>query len=100
MKTAKVSQLRNALSRFLGYVRRGGRVRVYDRDTPIADIVPVTASPAGARSAIDATLAQLERQGSVRRGTGRLPADFLTRPRPRPKSSVLEALLEERREGR
>ncbi|MCI0341676.1 MAG: hypothetical protein L0216_11110 [Planctomycetales bacterium] len=100
MKTAKVSQLRNGLSRFLAYVRRGGRVRVFDRETPIAEIVPVSASRSGARSEIEAILDRLERQGSVVRGKGKLPADFFTRPRPKPKASVLEALLEERREGR
>jgi antitoxin (DNA-binding transcriptional repressor) of toxin-antitoxin stability system len=36
MKKAKVGELRNGLSRYLDYVRAGGSVVVYDRDTPIA----------------------------------------------------------------
>ncbi len=100
MKTAKVSELRNSLSRFLDYVRRGGSVRVFDRDTPIAEIVPVARTRQGAVSELEAHLERLERQGSIVRGTGKLPDDFFTRPRPKAKASVLDALLEERREGR
>jgi len=39
---------------------------------------------------------ELVRQGKARRGTGTLPADFLTRALPAAKKSVLEALLEDR----
>jgi hypothetical protein len=41
-------------------------------------------------------LAELERKGIIRRGKGKLPPDFTTRPLPRPRKSVLEALLEDR----
>ena len=41
MKKAKIGELRNGLSRYLDHVRAGGSVVVYDRDTPIAEIVPV-----------------------------------------------------------
>jgi hypothetical protein len=50
--------------------------------------------------AIDAILHDLERKGIVSRGTGVLPRGFLDRPLPRPKASVVEALLDERRRGR
>jgi antitoxin (DNA-binding transcriptional repressor) of toxin-antitoxin stability system len=39
---------------------------------------------------------ELVRQGKARRGTGKLPADFLTRALPAAKKSVLAALLEDR----
>ena len=42
MKKAKIAELRNGLSRYLDHVRAGGSVIVYDRDTPIAEIVPMT----------------------------------------------------------
>jgi hypothetical protein len=48
----------------------------------------------------DAVLDDLERKGVVRRGSGVLPHDFLTRTLPRSRKSVVDALLEERREGR
>lgn len=99
MKTAKIGELRNALSRFLAYVRKGGRVRVYDRDEPIAEIVPIGAEARRPGATIEAVMADLERAGSVRRGTGGLPPGFLTCKLPKARRSVVEAVLEERREG-
>jgi prevent-host-death family protein len=40
MKSAKVSELKARLSAFLSEVRSGGSVIVYDRNTPIARLVP------------------------------------------------------------
>lgn len=98
MKKAKISELKNDLSRYLAYVRRGGVVRVFDRDRPIAEIVPLRAS-AATESAAEELLADLEREGVVTRGRGTLPADFLTRSLPRPGASVVDAVVEEREEG-
>lgn len=98
MKHAKISELKNNLSLFLAYVRRGGTVRVFDRGQPIADITPC--SGASTEDHGEVTLAALERDGLVRRGKGKLPADFLTRRLPKIRSSVVDALLDERREKR
>ena len=38
---ARISELKNELSRFLRYVRKGASVLVYDRDRPVAWIDPV-----------------------------------------------------------
>ena len=101
MKSAKISELKNNLSRFLAYVRRGGTVRVFDRDVPIADLTPCSAAAAGGDDAgDDALLQSLERDGIVVRGTGKLPGDFLRRKLPKAKTSVVKTLLDERREGR
>ena len=100
MKQAMVSELKNNLSRYLSYVKRGGVVRVFDRDRAVAEIVPIGHVVKSGTSELDGILADLERKGVVRRGTGSLPPDFLTRALPRPRRSVLEALLDERREGR
>src|SRR5437016_14513667 len=40
MKTAKVSELKAKLSAYLSEVRGGGTVIVYDRNTPIARLIP------------------------------------------------------------
>ncbi len=57
--------------------------------------------PVGRRSAELERLSDLERQGLIRVGTGRLPKNFWKLPRPRdPKGKVLRALLEERESGR
>ncbi len=98
MKSTNISQLKNNLSRLLAYVRRGGTVRVFDRDAPVADLVPCR--PPETTDATDALLAGLVRDGVLVRATSSLPADFLSRRLPRPKVSVLRALLDERSETR
>lgn len=100
MKQAKISDLKNNLSRYLAYVRKGGTVRVFDRDVPVADLVPLGRSAETTPVDVESELAQLERRGIIRRGQGSLPKDFLTRRLPRARASVVAALLEERREGR
>jgi antitoxin (DNA-binding transcriptional repressor) of toxin-antitoxin stability system len=103
MKKAKIAELRNGLSRYLDHVRAGGTVLVYDRDKPIAEIVPVTKGKAVSKQDRDEErLARLERKGAITRGTGDLDAWFKThKPIKIPEgASVLQALLEERESGR
>lgn len=95
-----MSELKNNLSRYLSYVRRGGVVRVFDRDRPVAELVPIGPGATAGSDELDGILDDLERKGIVRRGRGELPAGFLTRRLPRAGRSVVDALLEERREGR
>ena len=40
MKTVKVAELKAKLSAYLSEVRSGGTVVVYDRNTPIARLIP------------------------------------------------------------
>jgi antitoxin (DNA-binding transcriptional repressor) of toxin-antitoxin stability system len=93
VKHARVSDLKNQLSRYLDYVRHGETVLVFDRDVPVAELHPVSEKVASGR------LAALERKGLVRRGSGRLPKRFFTRPLGGRGASVLSALLEERDQG-
>lgn len=96
MKEAKISEIRDRLSRYLDLVRQGEVVRILDRDVPIAHIVPIGA-PGGPEPAGDETLMQLERRGLVRRGHGAIPREILERdPAGKPVGAV-DALLEERR---
>jgi antitoxin (DNA-binding transcriptional repressor) of toxin-antitoxin stability system len=98
MKVAKLSEVKDDLSRYVGYVRRGGRVRVLVRGVPAADIVPVAPMGGKARES-DAALAELERQGVVRRGSGRLSREML-RPGPRLRgASIAATVAAERRSG-
>lgn len=96
MKNARISELRDKLSEYLGRVRKGESVIVYDRDTPIARIDPIAAGPAEASAMV---------LDAYRRGVATPPRirDGAKLPPPRkPKKPVglLEALLEERRTGR
>ena len=84
------------MSEFLTQVRAGNEVLITDRGKPVARLVPIPGSKTGPE-----TLALMEKQGLIRLGSGKLPRNFWTMPRGEgPKGLVLNALLEEREEGR
>lgn len=97
MKAVKVSQAKNNLSEYLRYVRRGGRVRIYDRNTPVADLVPI--EPVADRDD-EVLLASLIQRGIVRpaRERGPLPADLFEEGRDLSEARVAEAVTEDRQE--
>ena len=98
MKRVTISDAKNNLSRHLQYVQRGGRVRILDRNTPVADLVPIEAASG---SEDERRLESLESRGILKRGKhGPLPKEIF-RPGPRdPKGETLRFLLEERRGSR
>ncbi len=98
MKEAKISEIKNHLSRYLALVRKGETVRVLHRDVPVAQIVPIADAAQGRRVGAEA-LAEMERKGLVRRGSGRIDREILEEDPPGKPCGVLAALLEER-EGR
>jgi antitoxin (DNA-binding transcriptional repressor) of toxin-antitoxin stability system len=94
MEKTNISNLKNRLSDYLRKVRSGESVLVMDRDLPIARIDRVI----GPLS--DERFAALEAAGLVRRPSKPLPLKKLGSELPQSRASVLEALLEERLEGR
>ena len=95
MKTATVSQLKNELSRYLAYVRKGGRVRVLDRATLVAELAP----PAWAGSPAAERIRELERLGIARCGPNfgkPLPAWWWKRPRPKKHALGSRIIIQER----
>lgn len=100
MKMARISELRDRLSRYLDHVRAGGRVVILDRNRPVAEIVPVGTSGSHRNRADDGRLDALQREGLLRRGTGRIPPEVMRRSGPGKSARVLDALLEERESGR
>lgn len=96
MTTVSVTEAKNNLSKLLKKVRHGESVLILDRNIPVARIEPL---PPGSREADEAKLIELERRGLLKRGTGKLPKDFWTRPLPKFKGSVVQALLDERNEA-
>jgi prevent-host-death family protein len=97
MRTASISEAKNKLSALLDRVRAGETILILDRGIPVAQLGPANEMPE------DARLARLERAGIVRRGSGRVvPVERLARPLAPDEqpAGVLDALLEERREGR
>ncbi|MBI2203676.1 MAG: type II toxin-antitoxin system prevent-host-death family antitoxin [Candidatus Rokubacteria bacterium] len=99
MKKARIAELKNNLSRYLEHVRGGESVLILDRNTPVARIVPLQQVVAAGGGRTDERLARLERQGLVRRGTGRRPAWLGRRRPPKLRGSVLADVLKERRSG-
>jgi prevent-host-death family protein len=99
MKRVKVADAKNNLSRYLRYVQEGGRVRIFHRDSPVADLVPV--AELKGEDEDTQLLASLARRGLIRLGTGgRLPRDLLRPGPPDPTARGLAALLDERRRSR
>lgn len=97
MDRATVTQAKNGLSALLDRVRSGETIVITDRGVPVAMLEPVTAAvdPVG-------RLARLERAGIVRPPRDAKAQARLSGPPPSfgPGSTVLDALLEERRSGR
>lgn len=100
MQKATISQLKNHLSAYLDRVRSGETLLICDRDLPIARIERIGAEllPASER------LLKLQRAGLLRQATRPVPLELL-RARAvampaMPGRGVLQALLDERADGR
>ncbi len=78
MEKATISEIKNRLSAYLKKVKAGQSILILDRNQPVA---------------------RLER-GLIRRATQPVPVKALKTPVPKVKASVLESLVEERREER
>lgn len=97
MGTASISETKAKLSALLDRVKAGETVTITDRGVPVAQIVPLNGT---SEVDWDARLEKLERAGVIRRPKQKLDVTaFLERPLPKFQGSVLEALLEERRES-
>ncbi len=95
MLTASVTEAKNNLSKLLKKVKHGESVLILDRNVPVARLEPLAP---GSTEADEAKLLDLERRGLLKRETGKLPKNFWTRPLPKLKGSLVEALLKEREE--
>lgn len=99
MKSASISEAKNRLSAYIDLVRKGETVLITDRNIPVAQLVPLQAA---ASADEEAWLVSLERKGLVRRA-GKRGASALLKKAPRKLPSaanVLDALVDERRNGR
>ena len=95
MKTTTVSELKAFLSKYLRSVKAGEEVLVTERGRPIAKLIPAQSS-----EMLPDELIEMEKQGLIRLGPGKLPKGFWELPRPKdPKGLVARAALREREEG-
>jgi prevent-host-death family protein len=97
MRNVNIAELKNKLSTYVRYARAGETVIIRDRNTPVAQLVPMP---------VDDNLTDEERD-LVARGLLRPrkrpfdPEKFWKLPRPELKdNALLQALLDEREEGR
>ena len=96
MTVTTVSKLKASLSEFLRRVKAGEEVLITERGRVIARLSPPAFSPA-----LPESIREMERNGLLKIGTGKLPKDFWRMPRPKdPKGLVRNALLKERAGGR
>ena len=101
MIEVNISTLKNELSAYLRKVKKGEEVVILDRDRPVARISRLT--PRDAIRTESDRLDDLERRGIITRAKKKLPKDWFERHPPikLPEGvSVVEALLEERREAK
>jgi len=99
MKKASITEAKNQLSALIDGLRSGSPVLIVDRGRPVARLEPVTS---GDGSDADGRLSRLIRDGIVRPGRAAIPRALFTDAPPCPTAgaSGVEALLEERRQGR
>lgn len=99
MKTASITEAKNNLSALIDGLKSGSSVLIVDRGKPVAVLEPVMG---GRVAKEDVRLARLVREGLVRPRRSPLPRALLEETPPVLSSgaSIVEALLDERREGR
>ena len=99
MKRASISEVKNGLSSYVDLVRAGETVVITDRGRPVAHLVPAAHSKS---ADVDERRANLEGRGVLLRATARAGKGFLERlpTLPKAEGDALDALLEERSEGR
>ena len=95
MKTTTVSKLKASLSEYLRSVKAGEEVLITERGRPVAKLTPAASS-----NLLPDHLVEMEKQGLIKLGSGKLPKGFWDLPRPKdPKGLVLKAVLRERGGG-
>ncbi len=99
MKRATITEAKNQLSALIDRVRHGETVVITDRGRPVARLVSAVTEAADDP---EGRLTRLERRGGLRRATAPPPRALILKPLAKLKkpAGVLEALLEERRQGR
>ena len=95
MKQTSVSELKASLSGYLALVKKGSRIIVTERNTPIAQILPLAHGSGDLQER-----KELLRKGIIEMGNGRIPKEiFEPSPIKDPSGSIRKAIQEEREES-
>jgi prevent-host-death family protein len=99
MKTASITEAKNNLSALIDGLKSGSPVLIVDRGRPVARLEPVITGDQGGQ---DGRLSRLLRDGVVRPRRAEPPLALFTSQPPRASAgaSAVDALIQERREGR
>jgi prevent-host-death family protein len=99
MKKASITEAKNNLSALIDGLRNGSPVLIVDRGRPVARLEPLTGGHEGGQ---DGRLSRLLRDGIVRPQRAKPPLALLSSQPPHTSAgaSAVDALIEERREGR
>ncbi len=99
MKKASITEAKNNLSALIDGLKGGSTVLIVDRGRPVARLEAVTA---GREGEPDGRLSRLLRNGVVRPRRTAPPRTLFSAQPPRADTgaSVVDALIQERREGR
>jgi prevent-host-death family protein len=99
MKKTSITEAKNNLSALIDGLKNGSPVLIVDRGRPVARLEPVISNPEGEQ---DGRLSRLLRDGLVRPRRAEPPRALFNSQPPRANAgaSVVDALIEERREER
>lgn len=99
MKSKSITYTKNHFSALVREVQEGASYLVCDHGRPVAVLEPVCASDADVSRR---NMADMEKSGIVKRGKAKLSRDFFSGELPTAGdgASVVDALLEEREQGR
>ena len=98
MKIASITEAKNNLSALIDGLKSGSPVLIVDRKRPVARLEPIASADATEEQ--DGRLSRLIREGVVRRRRGAPPRRLFSSAPPPAGASGVDALLDERREGR
>ncbi len=100
MRKANIAELKNQLSEFLVIVKKGETIRVYERNTPVAEIIPIKNLYPEEEAA---WLLDLEKKGVLKQGERKITPEAVKEfekklKRQKNNAGVLIQLLKDRQE--
>lgn len=97
VRKTNIAELKNRLSYYLAWVKRGETVLVMERNIPVARIVPVSPPAQMGHNEQQAWLRRMEVKGVLRLGPGKgIPEILTTPPAGKRPAGVVQALIDDR----
>jgi prevent-host-death family protein len=98
MRSVNIAELKNRLSAYIGYAKKGEEIVIRDRNLPVAKLVPFSGGDATDEELL--LVAQGKMRLPERPWTPEAIEEIINMPKPTPRGKTgTEVLLEEREEG-